>query len=298
MRNFSAEELSSSAGTVLKPLPREVENLADDPSLHNPLQRMQRLGTGWMGVIMEYDGVVVEETEEVHIQSWHKLAEEEGKPRPMQWILRRAEGMKVEQAIQEVFCWTRNPQEVRRLARRKEELYREVLGERKPVVPAGVDSLLSTLGKNNVPVAVASTAPEVRVKAALEEVGLTSTFGAVVSGEDVYRGRPDPEAYLYAAQLIGRPPLRCVVIGNSNMSVEAAHECGMQCVVVANRQPVYELTAADMVVRQLSELSFVNLKQLFRMETTINPHFELEEELEEEASPTSQVSTMTLDRPW
>ena len=43
----------------LKPLPRITENVADDPNLHNPLQRMQRLSPGWCGVIMEYDGVVV-----------------------------------------------------------------------------------------------------------------------------------------------------------------------------------------------------------------------------------------------
>ena len=54
--------------------------------------------------------------------------------------------------------------------------------------------------------------------------------------------------------------------GNSNQSVEAAREAGMAAVVVAGRVPVYELTAADLVVRQLDELSFVNLKQLFRNE--------------------------------
>lgn len=35
---------------VLKPLPRAVENVADDPSLHNPLARLERLSTGWFGV--------------------------------------------------------------------------------------------------------------------------------------------------------------------------------------------------------------------------------------------------------
>ena len=54
--------------------------------------------------------------------------------------------------------------------------------------------------------------------------------------------------------------------GNSNASVEAAREAGMAAVVVAGRHPVYELSAADLIVRQLSELSFVNLKQLFRNE--------------------------------
>lgn len=39
-----------SVDVSLKPLPRNVENVADDPSLHNPLARLERLGTGWFGV--------------------------------------------------------------------------------------------------------------------------------------------------------------------------------------------------------------------------------------------------------
>ena len=54
-------------------------------------------------------------------------------------------------------------------------------------------------------------------------------------------------------------------------SVEAARECGMACVVVAGRNPLYELTAADLVVRQLEELSLVNLKQLFQLEGRVDP---------------------------
>lgn len=50
----------------------------------------------------------------------------------------------------------------------------------------------------------------------LEATGLAPALEAVVTAEDVYRGRPDPEAYLLAAQRLQRPPVRCVVIGNSN----------------------------------------------------------------------------------
>ena len=46
---------------------------------------------------MEYEGVVVEETAEVHRQAWLQLAQEEGKPAPLQWALKRADGMKAEQ---------------------------------------------------------------------------------------------------------------------------------------------------------------------------------------------------------
>ena len=64
----------------------------------------------------------------------------------------------------------------------------------------------------------------------------------------------------------GRPPARCIVIGNANTCIEAAQEGGMKAVAVANRHALYELSAADLVVRQLDELSIVNLKKLFAVE--------------------------------
>jgi hypothetical protein len=50
--------------------------------------------------------------------------------------------------VQEVFCWSRNPSEVRHLAARKEELYRALLGEHGPPVAPGVKLLLETLTKH------------------------------------------------------------------------------------------------------------------------------------------------------
>ena len=69
-----------------------------------------------------------------------------------------------------------------------------------------------------VPVAVGCSAPEARVRPTLRENDMMGVFDAIVTAEDVHRGRPDPECYLYAAQQIQRPPLRCVVVGNSNQA--------------------------------------------------------------------------------
>ena len=60
------------------------------------------------------------------------------------------------QVIQEVFCWTRLPMEVRRLAARKEDLFRGLLGDTKPAVPPGASSLLELLEKNKVRVGTQS----------------------------------------------------------------------------------------------------------------------------------------------
>ncbi len=46
---------------------------------------------------MEFDGVVVEDTSDLHTKAWLQLADEEGKSRPLQFALKRAEGMKNEQ---------------------------------------------------------------------------------------------------------------------------------------------------------------------------------------------------------
>lgn len=64
-----------------------------------------------------------------------------------------------------------------------------------------------------VPVALVSTSPESRVQGILMDTNTLGAFETVVSAEDVARGRPDPEALLYASQSIGRPPARCVVVG-------------------------------------------------------------------------------------
>lgn len=52
--------------------------------------------------------------------------------------------------------------------------------------------------------------------------------------------------------------------------MEAAKEVGMASVVVAGRKPLYELKAADLVVKRLSELRVINLQQLFRNEELVS----------------------------
>lgn len=269
-RSFSATPTFSSpndsnADLPNLPLPKNVENRADDPSLENPLQRHKRLSTSWMGVIMELEGVCVEyEKRDVVVEAWKKTASLEGKSPPMQFQLDRAIGMKNDQAVQEAFNWTRNPTEARRIAQVKQDILVELLADAAPVAPQSALQFLTNLKSLETPCALVSSSPEKMVYKVLDGIpDLENMFDVVVSAEDVYRGRPDPEGYLYAAQRLDRPPFRCVVVGNSNASIEAAHEVGMKCVVVAAGRPTYEVGAADLVVRSLDDVSFINLKKLF-----------------------------------
>ena len=128
-------------------------------------------------------------------------------------------------------------------------------------------ALLQLLRRTEVPVAVACAAPTALVQAGLEATGLGPLLDAVITADDVARGPPDPECYLQAAQQLGRPPLRCVVVCSRNSSIEAARDAGMRAIAVAGPgAPQYELAAADLVVPSLDAVSYVNLKQLFALE--------------------------------
>ncbi|MCO5570269.1 hypothetical protein L7F22_023988 [Adiantum nelumboides] len=272
-------------------MPSLPRNSADDVSLHNPLLRLHRMGCGWLGVIMEWDGVIVEDDSKLEREAWLVLAQEEGRRPPPAFILKKAEGMKREQAVSEVLCWTRDPKEMRRLALRGEEIFQELQGgiyRQKP----GAREFVLTLKKLKIPIALASTKPRRIIDKAVEAVGLEGEFSCIVSAEDVYRGKPDPEMYMYAAQLLGMIPERCIVVGNSNSSVEAAHDTYMKCIAVAGKHPIYELGAADLVITRFDNLSFVDLKNLADLDSPEfhPPEPQLEVEPEEEPLPKTGVA--------
>ncbi|CAI5516000.1 unnamed protein product, partial [Closterium sp. Naga37s-1] len=259
---------------------------ADDLSLHNPLRRLERMGCGWLAVLLEWEGVVIDDGSAFERQAWIALAEEEGRPQPPVWILKRAEGMKNEQVIREVLCWSRDFMTVRRLSQRKEELYEKFQGGCYRLLP-GSREFLDTLKRCKIPVAIVSTRPARYLERAVEAVGMEGFFDAVISADDVQRGKPDPEMYQYAAQRLQFIPERCIVIGSSNSTIEAAHDAYMKVVTVAGRHPVYELGAADLVVRKLDMLSVVDLKNLADLDSPeFTPPPELEPELEPETKRT------------
>lgn len=131
----------------------------------------------------------------------------------------------------------------------------------------GARALLQLLRRTQVPVALACASPTSLVQSGLDATGLGPLLDAVITADDVARGPPDPECYLAAAQQLGRPPLRCVVVCSRNSSIEAARDAGMRAIAVAGPgAPQYELAAADLVVPSLDAVSYVNLKQLFALE--------------------------------
>ncbi|WP_440953216.1 HAD family hydrolase [Methanococcoides sp. FTZ1] len=73
-------------------------------------------------------------------------------------------------------------------------------------------------------------------------------FDIVLSGEDVERGKPEPDPFLKVAEILGIESDECLVVENAPMGVEAANRAGMFCVAVPTYVSKESIAKADKVV--------------------------------------------------
>jgi beta-phosphoglucomutase-like phosphatase (HAD superfamily) len=83
-----------------------------------------------------------------------------------------------------------------------------------------------------VPMAVASGGLRSVVHATLDAIGLRSLFDAIVTAEDVVHGKPAPDIFLRAAELLGVAPKDCIVYEDGDPGIVAARAAGMRVVDV------------------------------------------------------------------
>ena len=128
------------------------------------------------------------------------------------------------------------PAEVERLAVRKEELFRRAARGNIVALP-GALALLRLLRERGFRLALVSSTPYANIELMLRSLGVEADFDVVVAGEDVTRGKPNPEGFLLAAERLGVKPAECVVIEDAQAGVEAAKRGGMRCVGVCRDRP-------------------------------------------------------------
>jgi HAD superfamily hydrolase (TIGR01509 family) len=144
-----------------------------------------------------------------------------------------------------------------------EELHRQVLErlrasyrQQLPLIPGAGDAVRRLAER--WPLAVASSSPRELIELVLELAGLESCFAAVVSSAEVARGKPAPDVFLRACELLGAAPQRAAAIEDSGPGVDSAHAAGMAVVLIPGSEfppPAEVLEAADLVLDSIEQLS-------------------------------------------
>ena len=88
------------------------------------------------------------------------------------------------------------------------------------------------LRDKGVRLAVATATPRERTLKYLEKIGTADRFDAVVCGDMVTSGKPDPEIYLTAARELGLPPENCAAFEDSPNGLKAARAAGCQVIMI------------------------------------------------------------------
>jgi HAD superfamily hydrolase (TIGR01509 family) len=104
-------------------------------------------------------------------------------------------------------------------------------------VKPGVAELLDQLEQAGLPCAVATSSAKEKARHHLELAGISQRFQAIITRDDVARGKPHPDLFLGAAQALGTPPERCLALEDSYNGVRAAHAAGMPVIMVPDLLP-------------------------------------------------------------
>lgn len=114
---------------------------------------------------------------------------------------------------------------------RWDQLFMELLDQGIPLRP-GASALLDQLASLGLSRAIATSSARASATKKLAQTGLAHHFGAVVTFDCVTRPKPDPEAFLLAADRLGADPTRCIAFEDSDTGARAAHAAGMIVVQV------------------------------------------------------------------
>jgi beta-phosphoglucomutase family hydrolase len=213
------------------------------------------------GVIFDMDGVLID-SHPVHKKVWSQFLASLNRPvsdAELDFVL---DGRKREEILRH-FLGELSPDRLREYGQRKNEIYAESSRELRTI--DGVEEFLGALEAAGLPMAVATSASFARARDTLALLGILPRFSALVTGNDVANGKPDPEVFVRAAESLGLAPRKLLVVEDAVSGVKAAKSAGMKCLGIAAGRRGGELRAAgaEHVIPDYREISLQEVQHLF-----------------------------------
>jgi HAD superfamily hydrolase (TIGR01509 family) len=127
----------------------------------------------------------------------------------------------------------------------------------------GVVNLIQELSGIKLPLAVASSSPMAIIEIFMAKFELKKYFQKLISGDFVPSSKPEPDIFLYAAELLKVIPENCIVIEDSQNGILAAQKAHMKCVGYQNpNSGNQDLSLANLVISNFAEINYNTLRAL------------------------------------
>ncbi len=209
-------------------------------------------------VIWDLDGVIIDSAD-AHRRAWQQLARE------TRITLTDADfwatfGKRNDDIIP-LFWKDLSTSQLQALANQKELYFRKYVREAATPLPGSME-LMRGLHEAGFPQALASSTPIENIELIKDLLHLDHYLSALVSGESVARGKPAPDIFLQAASELHMQPSVCLVIEDAVAGVQAALAAGMRCIAIAGNRALPGLRAADLTVRDLTEVTVEQVRSI------------------------------------
>ncbi|MGO9366702.1 MAG: HAD family hydrolase [Terriglobales bacterium] len=210
-------------------------------------------------VLWDMDGTLIDSAE-CHWQAWRDSMSREGFPVTHGQFLATF-GQRNDSILRQWLGEKATPELIERIGDTKEAIYRQHVREHGIAPLPGALEWVNRLHRQGWKQAIASAAPRANIETILDVLQASGCFQAIVSADDVHRGKPDPEVFLSAATKLGVAPKHCIVVEDVEHGIEAARAAGMKSIGVSQNG---KHLPADIVARSLDLLdtnAFDNLLQ-------------------------------------
>jgi len=203
------------------------------------------------GVLFDMDGVIAD-TLHYHYLAWNFMFEKHGgsvskktillhegrKSREVLPILMEQAGVLIPEDSQDQFI------------EEKRAYYREIV--RVAHYPRAFE-VVHTLKRRGFKVALVTASAFKNMAHALNP-NQQAFFDTILTGDEIKRAKPDPEAYLAAARRLKLEPDECIVVENAPLGIESAKAAGMQCIAIKSTLEQDCLSSADCIVQYIGDL--------------------------------------------
>ena len=216
-----------------------------------------------LAVILDMDGLILD-TEPISLRVWKQSALDLGHSLDEE-TCERMIGLSQTANREMLLRRFGSESSVDELIRLAQTRYREVLDRDGVSLKAGLLDFIQFLDERRIPRAVATSTATDLAAHQLRQAGILHHFDILVGGDEVSRGKPEPDILLEAAFRLNQRPADCAVLEDSGPGIQAAAAAGMRPILIPDgREPsaetrrvayavVESLSAAKAVIAELMD---------------------------------------------
>ncbi|HUB93484.1 MAG TPA: HAD family phosphatase [Verrucomicrobiae bacterium] len=211
-------------------------------------------------VIFDMNGVIIDD-EQFHREAWRRYCKRHGFRLTEDDFKHHVFGTTEKDTFQFLYGRSLSDAEVESFSNERVDEVIELVKSR-ATVPPGLKDLIEDITSAGMKLGIATSARRRYFNFVMDQLKLREYFSAVLTAQDVHKGKPDPEIYVGCAKRLQVDPRECVVIEDTISGIKSGQAADMKVIAITTTHPKDELTIADLIVSSFKELSIERIENL------------------------------------